>query len=332
MIYLSCHSILEYDEVSLFTELGLDIFCHGAYANPNRPGDEKRPPIKGKYRDHLVQIAMRYGKDNLHPELIEPFDVVYVMHIPDWVTENWGKMKHKIVVWRSIGQSTNDVENRLSVPRYQGMKIVRYSSIERTIPGYIGEDAIIRFCKDPEEFGNWNGQDKKVITLCQSMKKRDKYCNFSLFEAVSQGWNRKLYGPDNDDAGDINGGCLSYEDLKKELRNSRVYFYTGTHPAPYTLNFMEAWMTGIPIVAAGPRFGNAHYLGQYTYEIPIIIQNGVNGFWSDNPMELIEYIKRLMDDYELARRIGDAGRKSAIELFGKEKAKKQWQEFFESLK
>jgi hypothetical protein len=31
----------------------------------------------------------------------------------------------------------------------EGLEIVRYSPMERNIPGYIGEDALIRFYKDP---------------------------------------------------------------------------------------------------------------------------------------------------------------------------------------
>lgn len=332
LLYLSCHSILEYDEVKLFTELGIDVFSYGSYLNLESPGDNKRPPIKGgKYDDHLIQVAMQYSKENLHHELIEPFDVIMVMHKPEWVTNNWGKLRHKTVVWRSIGQSTIDVENRLQPCRAQGLKIVRYSPIEMTIPGYLGHEAIIRFYKDPSEYGSWHGEDKKVITIGQSMKKRNTWCHFDIFDAATQGVKKVLYGPDNDDAGDINGGVLSYEDLKKELRSSRIYFYTGTQPAAYTLNFIEAWMTGIPIVAQGPATGNMSTIGQFTYEIPILIQSGVNGFWSDEINQLREHIKRLMDDKVYAQQIGDAGRASAIKLFGKEKIKNEWETFFENL-
>ena len=332
MIYLSCHSILEYDEVSLFTELGIDVFSYGAYLNPEAPGDKNRPPIKGaKYDNHLIQVAMQYGKENLHPELIDPFDVIMIMHKPEWVTNNWGKLRHKTVIWRSIGQSTLDVENRLQPCRMQGLKIVRYSPMEMTIPGYLGHEATIRFHKDPEEYGNWNGEEKKVVTIGQSMKERNPWCHFDIFEAATEGVKRVLYGPGNEETGDISGGVLSYEDLKKELRNSRVYFYTGTQPAAYTLNFMEAFMTGIPVVAQGPATGNMSSIGQFTYEIPVIIQNGVNGFWNDDIHELRKDIKRLMEDKDYAKQIGDAGRATAIKLFGKQKIKEQWRNFFENL-
>ena len=41
-------------------------------------------------------------------------------------------------------------------------------------------------------------------------------------------------------------GSLSHEDMLDYLRRCRVYLYTGTQPASYTLGLMEAMLTGIP--------------------------------------------------------------------------------------
>lgn len=332
LLYLSCHSIAEYDEVSLFKEIGLDVSSHGTYANPNNPGDKKRPPIKGDYDDQFVQLCMRYGKDKLPREIIEPFDIIFSHWMPRWIENNWEVMKDKIVILRTNGQSTRDNEKWMEPYRQQGLKIVRYSPIEKTIPDYIGHDAIIRFYKDPKEWGNWNGRRERVINVTQSMKKRGLHCGYKIFKVATSGYNRKLFGPENEDTGKLWGGLLPYEKLKQQLRDNRVYFYTGTMPSSYTLNFMEAFMTGIPIVAIGGELGNAPYLdNQFTYEIPFLIKNGVNGFVSDELGVLSECVGALLKDKKLAKKIGDAGREKAIELFGKEKIKKQWIKFFESL-
>ena len=211
LLYLSCHSVLEYDEVKLFTELGIDVFSHGVYANPARPGDPKRPPIKFKYHPHLYTLSLTYSKDNLHPQMIDWADVIVVMHIVDWIRNNWEKMKKKIVVYRSIGQSTMAVETMLFPFRQEGLKIVRYSPRERTIPGYVGEDTVIRFYKDPEEFGNWTGEDKRVITVGQSMKGRRDFCGFDIFERATRGFERLLIGPENDDVVELPHCLLSYK-------------------------------------------------------------------------------------------------------------------------
>lgn len=332
LLYLSCHSIAEYDEVRLFKEIGIDVWSHGTYANPNNPGDKKRPAIKGKYDDHWVQMCNQYGKDDLPREMIAPFDVVLSHWMPRWIINNWQTMRDKVVILRTNGQSSEDDERRIEPYRRDGLKIVRYSPIEKHIPHYQGHDAIIRFYKDPNEWKDWNGHKKRVITVVQNMKRRAAFCNYDLFKAATLGFDRKLYGPDNEPSGKLWGGLLSYNNLKQVYRDNRVYFYTGTKPASYTLNFMEALMTGIPIVAIGGENGNAEYLpGQFTYEIPFLIKNKVNGFVSDDVGELHQRIDELMNDYDLAKRISKAGRELAIDLFGKEKIKKQWEEFFNNL-
>ena len=90
-------------------------------------------------------------------------------------------------------------------------------------------------------------------------------------------------------------------------------------------------MTGIPVVAVGKQLRSMSPYDWENYEVPDIISNGVNGYVSDNIDELRNYIKMLLDDGELARRIGEAGRKTAIELFGKKQRMVEWGDFFRRL-
>lgn len=333
ILYLGCHSILEYDEMKLFSEMGNDVFSMDSYRNPASPIDLKRPAIQGiEYHEYLDRLVSQCSRENLHDELIAWADVIIIMHIPQWVYMNWNRIKHKKVIWRSIGQSSPTVESSLFVPHSQGLKIVRYSPAEENIRGYIGKNAMIRFYKDPEEFGNWNGDVPRVITMAQNMKTpRAPSCNFNTFEASTAGLDRLIYGPGNEDSG-CDGGRLSYEELKQQYRNNRVYFYTGTYPASYTLNFIEAFMTGIPMVCIGKSVANIDPLaGIDSYEVDRIIKNGVNGFISNEVPELKEMVQRLLFDRDLGKRIGDAGRQTAIELFGKESVKSAWAEFFNTL-
>ncbi len=328
ILYLSCHSILEYDEVKLLSELGHEVFSHGAYTNPKKPGDPKRPGIDIPFNDELYNLSMAYGKENLHEDMIDWADAIIVMHRVDWIQKNWNKLHDKLVIWRSIGQSTLWIENKLRPYRQQGVKIVRYSPKEATIPGYVGGDAMIRFYKDPEEFGPWHGKEKKVITIGQSMKARSDFCGYDYFEEATRGLPRFLIGPRNDDVTEMDHGQASYEGLKNALRNARAYFYTGTYPASYTLNFMEAWITGIPVVAVGKKLGSSPYeKGQDTYEVPDLIKNGKNGFYSDDIQELRNYVKVLLDDHEKAKKIGQEGRRSAVKHFGKSNAEEGWNRF-----
>ena len=164
--YISCHSILEYDEVQLLTELGHDVFSNGAYIDPAGHITHPRPGIKGaKYYPEYAELARMNPTTNLPKELIDPFDVIIVMHQPDVLVQNWDKIKHKKVIWRSIGQSVPAVERKLAPLREEGLVVVRYSPKEENIDSYTGSDAMIRFYKDPEVYKGWDGKDTGVVNF-----------------------------------------------------------------------------------------------------------------------------------------------------------------------
>lgn len=347
ILYLSSHSVLEFDELCILTELekatdpgfGIEVFSMGAYSNPTQSGDYKRSVIpKGQFNPHLYNIAMQSDKDNIHPELLQWADVCVMMHnsaIPQqkeqqrWLVRNWQAFKDNNVkvIWRSIGQSTPSIEEELTRYKTVGLKIVRYSPLEERLPKYAGADAIIRFAKDENEFHNWTGERLQVINVAQSLKKRGQHLGFTVLEKVFSGFQGKVFGTDNEDLGNLYGGAPSYEELKATMRESRVFFYFGTIPAPYTLSFIEAMMTGIPVVAVGRGLRHMSPYDWENYEVPDIISNGVNGYVSDNIDELRNYVKMLLEDGELAKRVGDAGRKTAIELFGKRQRMLEWSDF-----
>jgi hypothetical protein len=328
ILYLSCHSILEYDEVKLLTELGHDVFSWGAYRDPINPGETRRPPLEIAFHKDFFELTEKDDKENIPQELIDWADVIICMHVSKWLAMNWEKIRHKRVILRTIGQNTLENEGHARALKMDGLQIVRYSPRERTIPGYAGEDAIIRFYKDPEEFGNWNGNKKQVLTIAQSMKDRDNSCNYTFFRQATEGFPRMLYGTPSKQEDELWKGEISYEQMKQEMRDSRVYFYTGTYPASYVLNFMEALMTGCPIVAVGPLLGNSPvHSEQQTYEVADFAENDTNILLADDVPTAQKHIKRLFEDYEYAIQISANARKTALKYFAKEPIKKQWKEF-----
>ncbi len=333
ILYMSCHEILEYDECLLFTEMGHQVYSLGAYTHPYGDEGRKRPGIPGMpYEPHFTELATRYGKE-LHPEILEGIDAVIIMHTPEYIEQNWSVLQQYManggrVIWRSIGQSIPHVERRLRPFRERGLEIVRYSPAEQTIPQSVGADAIIRFYKDPAEFDHWNGAQTKIINFTQSLKQRAKFTGYDVFMQVVDGFDWGIGGPGNEEFGDRWLGMVSYENQKQILRDNRVFFYHGTYPASYTLSLMEAMMTGIPVVAVGPKYGNGKdFSDQSTYEVQDIIQNGINGFVSNSIQGMREAVKMLLDDPERAKQISLYGRQRAIELFGKEQIKAQWKRY-----
>lgn len=332
ILYLSCHAILEYDEVKLLTELGHEVYSHGVYRDPKGAYTLPRPGVEGMpFDQNFFDLTALHPKTNLPPELIEPYDAIIIMsgeqEAP--VLNNWQKIKHKRVILRMIGQSTAALEYRLKPLKEEGLQIVRYSPKEENLPNFAGSDALIRFYKDPEEFGNWTGEIEAPLNFSQSLKGRGIFCHHDQIMGSMVGFEgAKVYGNGNSDLGSMNGGEMPFEVLKEMMRKYRVYVYGGTWPASYTLSFIEAWMTGIPVVAIGKSM--AHIPGIESinfYEVDELIENGVTGFICNDVSDMRTKIKYLLDNPLHAKDISEKARAKAIEVFGKERIKAQWAEF-----
>jgi len=328
--YISCHSILEYYEVQLLTDLGHEVFSNGAYVDPRGHITLPRPAIKGaKFYEDYAALSISHPKTKLPSELIEPFDVIIIMHSPDVVIENWKNIKHKKVVWRTIGQSTESVEASLTQMREEGLKIIRYSPKERNLSNYIGEDALIRFCKDEDEYSGWNGVGQNVVCFAQSLKGRRSHCHYEEIMSVIDKYDGMVYGPGNDDLGSKNGGSVPHQVQVAKMQESRAMIYAGTAPASYTLSFIEAMMLGLPIVAISKKLAHIIYDFDF-YEVDEILAQ-IGGLVCDDVGQMFEKTKMLLDSDELAKDISEKQRTLAIEMFGKKKIIKQWEEFLGSL-
>jgi hypothetical protein len=353
ILYLSCHAILEYEEMRILHELGHNVFSlNGSYQNPEQSVEaDKRPGIPGfKADQHLLDLAIQSSRANIHEEFYKWADVILIMHKIDWLPGDNGAgwlrnvtekaAEHNVkVVWRTIGQSHEHWERIIN--KFPSVKIVRYSPMEKTIPGYAGEDALIRFSVSRDEYGQWTGGDHRVHAFGQSFVERADFMNYPIVDVVTRKFARVMYGTKNSTQDAVkpshavswSGGALSYDKLKEKYRTADVAFYTGTVPASYTLTFIEMMMTGTPLVCIGSNLFNVErfFPRHDLYEVSHIIKNGVNGFVSDSIQDLENYTNQLLHSPELRQKISDGARATAIELFDKENNKKQWEAFLNTL-
>src|SRR5207302_10736068 len=99
----------------------------------------------------------------------------------------------------------------------------------------------------------------------------------------------------------------------------------------YTLSFIEAMMTGLPVVAISKTL--AHY-SQYEdidfYEVDEILAK-IGGIVCDTEGDMITQTQRLMHDYEHAQNISQKQRELAIEMFGKKVISEQWRKFLNAI-
>jgi hypothetical protein len=107
--------------------------------------------------------------------------------------------------------------------------------------------------------------------------------------------------------------CKSFDEYRGLLSTSSVFFnpsYASANPRART----EAMLCGLVVVTT-----NSHGEDEY-------IENGVNGFCSDDMGELIDFMKYLQDNPRQAKEIGMRGRSTAQEIFNIELFCQQWNE------
>ena len=330
------HSIEEHDQLKLLSGIGHDVFSIGGYINPAEPHDDKRPALPDvKHFGELHAAVDAIGStDNLGaaqsriPDAILDWaDTIIYHHYLDRLYVQWPRIRdwlsgdsNRRVIWRTVGQSVEGNE-RTAVPfRAEGLEIVRYSPKERNIPGYAGEDTLIRFYVDPDEWDGWTGVDETVIQVTQHLRQRDPYTNWGFWEQATKDLPRWPLGPGSEAIG--GPGSLSYADMQEWLRRSRAYLYTGTQPASYTLGLIEALTTGIPVISIGPAHMNVFPYGPDLFE-----GHELASGWTDKPETAATQLRLLLDDHEQARMVSGHQRMRAIEMFGIDKIRAQWAEY-----
>lgn len=332
------HSIESFDQLRLYTELGYEAVDIGGYINPHSPHDPKRPALPdAPYFPELQRAIDELGTDDnlgaAQAHIPDAFlewlgdDGALIYHhylerlvgqwprIRDWMQGAPGRR----VIWRTVGQSVEGNEAMMAPLRKDGLEIVRYSPKERNIPGYAGEDALIRFYKDPDEWCGWTGELPVVINFTQHLYQREPYTNWSFWEEATKGLERMALGPGSEVIG--GGGEQSLDQMKAWLRNARCYLYTGTQPASYTLGLIEAMMTGIPVVSIGPKWMRIFPYGPELFE-----GHELAGVAFDDPSEARSALRDSLVD-GANREFSRLQRALAIELFGKDTIAAQWKAY-----
>lgn len=344
LLILSSHAILEYDDLRLFSDLGYDVFIPGAYSDPSHPGVEFgrepfRPPLpNAPHHPELDALCheqrvkhdgqpadfgiVDWAKADLHPDLIEWADVIMVNCFPEaWIGFQWDQIKHKRVIWRTIGQSNPALEHEMR--RFGGLEIVRYSPAERRafepLGVFAGEDAMIRFCKYPSDFGPWVGDDLAVGNVTQNLDIRGDHCGLSFWQAATEGLPVKLAGLGSERMGGL--GSLSYPAMLDYLSHLRCYLYLGTQPASYTLGLMEAMLAGVPVVSIGPE---GMWMPALFEGHEVLDQTTENGWDYGEPGWARDTLRLFLGSFVDAEMYGTLQRAKAIRLFSPEVIGPQW--------
>lgn len=221
------------------------------------------------------------------------------------------------------------LEHTLPLPHWPDEQLQQFKSMAGDVNVFISEysvkewgmncdSSVIHHSVDTKTFKPVEARKEtspEVLSVVNDFKNRDYCCNYSGWQRVTEGFDTKLLGSSPDGS---SKPAESIEDLVTEYNSAKVFLNTSTiSPVPTSL--LEAMACGCAVVTTA------------TCMIPEIIKNGQNGFMSNDESELKEYIKKLLDDRELAVHIGNQARETIKEHFSEEKFIKNWDDTFDKV-
>jgi glycosyltransferase involved in cell wall biosynthesis len=151
-----------------------------------------------------------------------------------------------------------------------------------------------------------------ILTVANDFVNRDYCLNYKGWQRVTNGLKTRLVG----DTKGLSQSASSIEELAEEYNKCLVYFNSSTL-SPIPTSLLEAMSCGCAVVSTA------------TCMIPEIIQNGVNGYISNDEAELKHYLNTVMSDVELRKELGNNARKTITEMFSENNFIKKWNEIFD---
>jgi glycosyltransferase involved in cell wall biosynthesis len=160
----------------------------------------------------------------------------------------------------------------------------------------------------------YTGALPKGIMVANGIHRRPRIAGYDLFLQARERVPLDAAGMETELFGGL--GDIPYRDLHKRVAEYRFLF----SPMRYTslpLAVIEGMTIGMPIVCLA------------TTELPTVIQNGVHGYISCDLEELIDGMRRLIEDPSEARRLGANARAVARERFALDRFIRDWNAAFE---
>lgn len=154
---------------------------------------------------------------------------------------------------------------------------------------------------DPGDYSGYEGDEPRVLRVGNGLKDRDLMLGWSIQERILDGLPSTVAGLNPS----LTGSILpeSWDAFRSLLVHHRVFLNTTLPPYEdgYNLAMLEAMATGMPVVSiANPSSP---------------IEDGVNGFVSEDEKRLRERILELLEDRERAAAIGRKARETVVERF-----------------
>ena len=184
--------------------------------------------------------------------------------------------------------------------------------------GWASDEAmVIHHGVDTEAFCPPQAEQRQpvVLSVVNDWVNRDWCCGYQLWCNITGYPSPTMPLSVVGDTPGLSEPASSTEELIQKYQTSRIFLNTSTiSPVPTSL--LEAMSCGCAVVTTA------------TCMIPEIINNGENGFMSNDPNELRKYVNNLLQDEEMAKEVGENARKTIVEKFGLKNFIENWNTLF----
>lgn len=221
-----------------------------------------------------------------------------------------------------------DIRYDINFQKQQAKKISQYITVNSFISDFSrkqwgfneGNSTVIEHGIDTDFWTDDNlSRDNACLSVVNDWPNRDWCCGWNLWKDVV-GFNNnnteipiRVYGK----SAGLSEPAKSLDHLKQIYNSSSVFLNTSLHsPVPTVL--LEAMSCGCAIVSTNNCM------------IPEIIKHKENGLISNDPHELRQYVQLLLDNKDLARKLGQNARKTIIEKFNLNSFINNWNQLFYS--
>ena len=160
---------------------------------------------------------------------------------------------------------------------------------------------IVTLAADSDDYLPYSGQVAMGLRISNFIDSRKKILLWDFHEKAFHGLPVRLVGHNPNIPGVA--AAHNWNDLKKMLQSHRFYVHTAAPELEdgYNTASLEAMAAGMPVL------GNRHPGSP--------VEHGVSGFLSDDPEELRKYAGILLENRNLALKMGRQAQKTVIERF-----------------
>lgn len=158
------------------------------------------------------------------------------------------------------------------------------------------------------------------LSVVNEFPSRDWCCGFNLWKEVAYGTgiSCEVVGKCTGENAGFSQPAQCREHLRQIYQTAAVFLNTSIH-SPVPTAMMEAMACGCPVVTTG------------TCMIPEIIEHGVNGIIANDASDMKFWCRELLDKPDLARKLGEAGRKTIEEKYTLKRFVDNWNNMFASV-